>query len=107
MDSCGKGFRGTDDYVQYAKKKSSTQSPALKLSSVFCDRKIANTKIWRKNGITTLIQSGTNHSCGLTPGLLIAMQLQVQLGNLADKCGTMNYNQLFKDFWFWMVGEQH
>lgn len=59
------------------------------------------------NEITTSIQSSTNHSCGSTPGLLIVMQLQVQLGNLADKCGTMNCNQLFKDFWFWRVGEEH
>lgn len=58
------------------------------------------------NKITTLVQSSSNHSCSLTPGLLIAMQLQVQLGNLTDKCDKMNCNQLFKDIWFWMVGEE-
>lgn len=58
------------------------------------------------NKITTLVQSSSNHSCSLTPGLLIAMQLQVQLGNLADKCDKMNRNQLFKDIWLWMVGEE-
>lgn len=33
------------------------------------------------------------------------MQLQVQLGGLADLCYTPNYNQLHKDIWFWMRGE--
>lgn len=58
------------------------------------------------NKITVLVQSGSNHSCSLTPGLLIAMQLRVQLGNLADLCHKMNRNQLYKDIWFWMVGEE-
>lgn len=58
------------------------------------------------NEIAVLVESSSNHSCSLTPGLLIAMQLQVQLGNLADSCHKMNCNQLYKDIWLWMVGEE-
>lgn len=51
------------------------------------------------NEVTILIQSGANHSYSFTPGLLIAMQLRVQLGNLTDPCHKMNRNQLYKDIW--------
>lgn len=50
--------------------------------------------------VTILVQSDCNHSCSFTPGLLIVMQLRVQLGNLADLCHKMNRNQLYKDIWF-------
>jgi len=51
-------------------------------------------------------QSGSNHSCSLTPGPLIAMRLPVQLGNAAGPRHKMDRNQLYKDIWFWMVGEE-
>lgn len=52
------------------------------------------------NETSLLVQSRSNHGCSLTPGLLIAMQLRVQLENLDDKCDKMNRNQLYKDIWF-------
>lgn len=69
-------------------------------------------KIWKNNKSTEMneiaisVKSSSNHSCSLTPGLLIAMQLQVQLGNLAGPCHKINCNQLHKDIWFWMVVEE-
>lgn len=50
-----------------------------------------------------LEQLDSNHSCSFTSALLIAMQLQVQLGGLADLCHSTNCNQLYKDIWFWMT----
>lgn len=53
-----------------------------------------------------LVRSGSNHSCSFTPGLLIALQLWMQLGNLAGPHHKMNHNQLYKDIWLQTVGEK-
>lgn len=54
------------------------------------------------NEVTSGIQSGSNHSCSLTPRPLIAMQLRVQLGRDDGPWHKINRNQLNKDIWFWM-----